>query len=334
MKHQILGKQVRVVIDRALGSKHPTHDLVYPINYGYVEGILGGDGEEQDVYILGIDHPVTAFTGMIIAVVKRLDDVEEKWVAAPFGMQFTKEEIEQQLYFQECYFHHELICLDNYPQRPQAVIFDMDGLMIDSERVTFEGYVIECEKRGYVMQESFYRNILGLPRPSIYRVFREQFGEAFPIEEIIEKVHQYMAMVFKTKGVPIKPGLIELLTYLKQEGIKTMVATSSDRQRVDTILSSAKLDGYFNDSICGDEIKRGKPFPDVFLTACEKLGVSVEQAIVLEDSQAGIQASYAAGIPVICVPDMKQPDPEYVEKATFIMPSLYDILAYIKQLDA
>ena len=106
----MIGKTVKVIIDRPLGSYHPKHkDLYYPVNYGYIEGIIAPDGEEQDVYILGVNEPVEEFTGKIIAIIKRLDDVEEKWVVAPENMTFTKEEIMKQVEFQEKYFKTEII---------------------------------------------------------------------------------------------------------------------------------------------------------------------------------------------------------------------------------
>ena len=97
-------KIVQVIIDRQLGSKHPDYDMIYPVNYGYVEGIFAGDGEEQDAYILGIDEPLSEFEGNLIAIVHRLNDNEDKWVVAPDGMNFTEDEIRQQLHFQEQYF--------------------------------------------------------------------------------------------------------------------------------------------------------------------------------------------------------------------------------------
>ncbi len=96
---------VKVIVDRPMGSVHPKHDdLIYPINYGYVEGIIAGDGEEQDVYILGVDKPLKEFVGKVIAIIHRKDDVEDKWVVVPEGVQYTKDEIAEQVRFQEQYF--------------------------------------------------------------------------------------------------------------------------------------------------------------------------------------------------------------------------------------
>lgn len=106
----MLSKIVRVIVDRPLGSRHPNHnDIIYPVNYGYVEGVFAPDGEEQDVYVLGIDRPVKEYVGKVIAIVHRFDDIEDKWVVAPEGAYYTKEEIINQIAFQEKFFNYEII---------------------------------------------------------------------------------------------------------------------------------------------------------------------------------------------------------------------------------
>ncbi len=105
----MIGKIVTVTMDRPLGSRHPKHpDMIYPVNYGYVEGVMAPDGDWQDAYVLGINVPLETFTGKIIAIIHRFDDAEEKWVTAPEGMTFTKEEIEKAVHFQEQYFKSEV----------------------------------------------------------------------------------------------------------------------------------------------------------------------------------------------------------------------------------
>ena len=105
----VIGKVVKVIVDRPLGSRHPEHKaLYYPINYGFVEGVMAPDGEEQDAYILGVYVPIKEFTGKIIAVIHRHNDVEEKWVIAPEGVSFTVNEVFEQVKFQEQYFDSEI----------------------------------------------------------------------------------------------------------------------------------------------------------------------------------------------------------------------------------
>ena len=106
----MIGRIVTVTIDRPLGSCHPKQpDIYYSVNYGYIEGIIAPDGEEQDAYILGVDIPLQTFTGEVIAVIHRKDDVENKWVVAPEGLTFSQEEIEELTRFQERYFDSEVI---------------------------------------------------------------------------------------------------------------------------------------------------------------------------------------------------------------------------------
>lgn len=214
----------------------------------------------------------------------------------------------------------------------KAIIFDMDGLMIDSERVTFECYQERLKDMNLTMDEEFYKTLLGKPIKGIYQRFYDVYGNDFPIQNVIQDVHQLMAERFETEGVPVKKGLVKLLHYLKDNNYKTIVATSSNRDRVDKILAQAKITEFFDDSICGDEVTKGKPNPEVFLKSCQKLGVNVDEAIVLEDSEAGIQASYDANIKVICIPDMKYPEKQYEEKTFKILKDLTEVTVYLKSL--
>ena len=215
----------------------------------------------------------------------------------------------------------------------RAVIFDMDGLMIDSARMAYEGYVVECAKLGLTMDRGFYQTVMGTTVAVAAQKFYDRFGSSFPLGELVDTVLSHMDDRFEKEGVPLKKGLKELLTYLKANGYKTVVATSSTRDRVDKILQMAGLTGYFDDLICGDEVEKGKPDPEVFLRACQKAGVQPQDALVLEDSEAGIQAAFSAGIPVICVPDMKYPQKEDEEKTDMIVDSLLDVLELLQRID-
>lgn len=108
--HTIIGTTVRGTVDRPLGSTHPRFpDMIYPVNYGFVEGVMGGDGQEQDVYVLGTDKPLKTFEGKVIAVYHRLNDVEDKWIVSLDGTDYTDEEILQAIRFQEQYYEGELV---------------------------------------------------------------------------------------------------------------------------------------------------------------------------------------------------------------------------------
>ena len=212
----------------------------------------------------------------------------------------------------------------------KAVIFDMDGLMIDSERVTYNEYVKKLAQLGHHdFTEELYRNCLGKNKQGICQVFIDHYGQDFPMTEVWDDVHVWIDESLR-QYVPKKKGLVELLEYLKANNYKTIVATSSGRARVDEILKNADLTKYFDDTICGDEVTHGKPHPEIFLTACQKLDVKPEEALVLEDSEAGILAAYDGRIDVICVPDMKYPEQQFVEKVTKIVDSLDEVIDYLK----
>ena len=212
----------------------------------------------------------------------------------------------------------------------RAVIFDMDGLMIDSERVTYECFRKYLKDKDMDMTEEFYITLLGQTIKVCKQKVLDQFGKDFPYEDCVNQVHEMLDERLLIEGVPIKKGLIELLKYLKENHYKMIVATSSERIRVDKILKNAGILEFFNDSICGDEVENGKPNPEVFLKSCEKLGVRVDEALVLEDSEAGIQAAFDGGIKVICVPDMKYPEEKYKKMATLVCDDLSEAETYIK----
>ncbi len=105
----MIGSTVRVIVDRPIGTYHPKHkNIYYSVNYGYIPGIMASDGEEQDAYILGINEPIKEFEGKVIAIIHRIDDVEDKWIVAPNGVSLTKDEIMQKVAFQEQFFETEI----------------------------------------------------------------------------------------------------------------------------------------------------------------------------------------------------------------------------------
>ena len=212
----------------------------------------------------------------------------------------------------------------------KAVIFDMDGLMIDSERVTYRCYREVMGEMNYDISLDFYTTLLGKNVAWATEKFAQAYGKDFPFPEVLKNVHIRMNDIFETEGVPVKKGLVELLDYLKTNNYKTIIASSSSRNRVLHITEMAGILKYFDDAICGDEVTQSKPHPEIFLNACKKLGVEPSEALVLEDSEAGILAAHNAAIKVICIVDMKYPDKEYEEKTYQILESLDQVIDLLK----
>lgn len=212
----------------------------------------------------------------------------------------------------------------------KAVIFDMDGLMIDSEKATFKAFQEVLKRQNETMDEDFYKTMLGKPERDNVGKLQERYP-TLDILKLIEDTYIYVGEDFENNGVPLKKGLVDLLVFLKENNIKTMIATSSLRKRLNKIIKDANIEQYFDNTISGDEVTNGKPNPEVFLTACKKLGVETNEAIVLEDSMAGISAAYSGNIPVICIPDMMYPSLEFSSKTLSVEDDLHAVIDYIKK---
>lgn len=213
----------------------------------------------------------------------------------------------------------------------KAVIFDLDGLLIDSEVISFKlikellgEYGVTCTLEDYAQKYSgktAARNIANMI---------EEYSLPWDLQTGLDRVFAREKELL-ADGVDLKAGAKELLAYLKENNYKIALATSSVPDRAINILKQHEIDCYFDAYVFGPEVEKGKPYPDVFLKACEKINERPEDCLVLEDSEAGIQAAYAAKIPVICVPDMKRPNQTYVEMTMRILKSLHEVIAVLQE---
>ena len=208
----------------------------------------------------------------------------------------------------------------------KTVIFDLDGLLVNSELMTYEFYKrILAEKEIDFPLKTYTDVYCGRTAVRNLTELIENYDLPFDVEKGLELTHEAEKEYLSTKGVPLKKGAKELLDFLKNKDYGIYLASSSGKERAHTILSGNGIDGYFDGGVFGDEIEHSKPAPDVFLKAKEKAGARAEECLVLEDSDAGIHAAYAAGIPVICIPDLKQPSEESRKMAKLVLPSLLDV---------
>lgn len=211
-------------------------------------------------------------------------------------------------------------------QQIKAVIFDMDGLLIDSEMIWYQLYqeLLAPYGKGFSV-EDYARNYSGKVAIENLAAMVRRFDVPLTAETALNQIMKWEKKYLE-KGVSLKDGARELLVYLKDHQYKIALATSSARERAMQILTGNQIEGYFEEMVFGPEIKRGKPFPDVFLMAAQKLGEKPENCLVLEDSEAGIQAASAADMPVICIPDMKKPGDVYVQMTTQVCRSLHEVI--------
>lgn len=197
-----------------------------------------------------------------------------------------------------------------------AVIFDMDGLMFDTERISTPAWQKAGADLGYLIPESLIFSTIGVTGEGTEAIHMNHFGADYPYAEVNRRKKENLQRHIEEHGLPIKKGLLELISFLRQKSLPTAVATSSSRAIVFFYLGKAWLADGFDVVICGDEVARGKPLPDIFLKAAEKLGVPPGECLVLEDSENGIRAAHAAGTIPVLIPDLREV-PEKVQKLAF-----------------
>jgi HAD superfamily hydrolase (TIGR01509 family) len=216
----------------------------------------------------------------------------------------------------------------------QAVIFDMDGLMLDSETLGRQIWSRALAERGYALADGAYLRLIGRTLRDVALILGEVFGADFPFDEVYAQRQRYYEEHIARHGIPLKPGLLELLDFLDQRGIPRAVASSTRREFALLKLSSAGVLGRFNAVACGDEVVNGKPAPDVFLEAARRLGIPPQYCLALEDSEAGVRAAHAAGMVVVMIPDLKPPTAELERLAYRILSTLADVIPLMGETGA
>jgi HAD superfamily hydrolase (TIGR01509 family) len=190
----------------------------------------------------------------------------------------------------------------------KGVVFDMDGLMFDTEHLTMDGWDYAAKELGFSIPKDIQLQVIGLAEKYTKRVFEEYFGEDFNFYETKRLRINYVTSYIEKNGIPIKKGLIELLDYLKANGYMIAVATSTNKERANFYFDKAGISGYLDAVVCGDMIENSKPEPDIYLKAGELIGIPPQECLALEDSPIGILSAYRAGMKPVMIPDLVQAD--------------------------
>ena len=206
---------------------------------------------------------------------------------------------------------------------PFAIIFDVDGLLLDTEWIARKAWRRAMSERGYTLTDVFYLNLVGRTQEDSMPIMRNKYGQDFPFEEVYADRRQYILDHVRQHGINDRPGARPLLDHLQEQGVRMAVGSASPSDYSHEKLALTQLDGYFEVTVFGDEVPNGKPAPDIFLEAANRLNMPPENCIVLEDSSAGVRAAHAAGMQVIMVPDLVQPDDELRAIALAVLPDLY-----------
>lgn len=203
-----------------------------------------------------------------------------------------------------------------------AVIFDMDGLLIDTETLYCQSWQRAAADCGFVITPHFYERLVGRSRADALQIVLEHFGDQVPMPDFHERVLHYETVCFAEAPIPVKPGAWDMIAAVDAHALPKALATSTHRPAARQRLVRTGLDRHFHITVTGDEVQRPKPAPDIYLAACERLGVSPRDVLAFEDSEPGVQAAHAAGVTVIMVPDFKAPSLEIQARTARVFPSL------------
>ena len=214
----------------------------------------------------------------------------------------------------------------------KAVIWDMDGTLFDTENLVMEICTEIFEEMGYARAREVIHRCIGRNVRDSNAIIKEEYGEDFPIEEFRKRKAERFAAHLKEHGLPPKLGVQESLSWIGERGIPMAVASGSDHAKILHFLELAGLKDRFSVIVGGDEIKKGKPDPELFLKVSELLDVSPENCIVFEDSSYGIIAAHRAGMQVVLIPDLAQIDDASKVHAHFILQSAEEIPALLENL--
>lgn len=212
-----------------------------------------------------------------------------------------------------------------------AVVFDMDGVIFDSERATMNCWIELAEKYGIKDIVKVYHDCIGVNMQKTREIVFNAYGKDFPYDAYAKEASRMYHEKYDGGRLPMKSGVREILDYLRSNKKKIALASSSPGQTVIAQLKDADILQYFDEIVSGDMVSRSKPEPDIFLTACKKIGVIPERAYAIEDSYNGIRAAYSGRLRPIMVPDILPADDEMREKAEIVVDDLNKVTEYLRE---
>ena len=210
-----------------------------------------------------------------------------------------------------------------------AILFDLDGLMLDTEGIGVESWDHAAIDTGWAVPHPVRRLMIGRPMRAIEALLREHLPAEAPVDALLDRSNFHYHRLLRAQAPRHKPGLLPLLEAVRRQGLPRAVATSSAGPQAAAKLRDAGIDGFFPHVVSGDQVPQGKPHPDIFLEAAARLGVSPALCLVLEDSGPGIRAAHAAGMHRILVPDLHEPEPEVAALAGVVLPSLHHVREWL-----
>lgn len=214
----------------------------------------------------------------------------------------------------------------------KGLVFDMDGLIFDTERIVKRSWDDVGTRLGIEHMGEHIFHTIGFNRERREAYFRTNIREDFPAEEFGEQTRKRFYEIADQEGIAVKPGAGELMAYAKEHGYRLALATSSRRAYAEKLLKEAGLYGYFDGFVFGDMVTHSKPDPEVYLKACAQIGLTPEACIALEDAPAGIRSANGAGLCTCMIPDLVEPEETVRQLADYIFQSLHEVITLLETL--
>lgn len=215
----------------------------------------------------------------------------------------------------------------------KSVIFDMDGLLFDTEIVYYEASQVIADRMGFPYDKELYLQFLGVSDEEVWANYHQIFAEFGKnnVQKFIDDAYEETIKRFSAGEVQLKPGVLELLDFLEKKQIPKAVASSNQRHIIELLLEKNQLSRYFDTIVSAENVQRAKPDPEIFLLAHQYLGTNKHETLILEDSKNGILAASSAEIPVIMIPDLLPPSEELKQKTVAVLNSLHEVPDFIKK---
>ncbi len=192
-----------------------------------------------------------------------------------------------------------------------AFIFDLDGTLIDTEKLYRKYWPMALADYGYELSDERALMLRSLGRPFAPRQFKDWYGEDFDYNLIRQRRKEYVEGHIEKYGIDLRPGVKEILTYLRDKNITVAIATATDPERTAKYLEMTGISEFFTDIICATMVEHGKPAPDIYKYACEKLNKKPSECFAVEDAPNGVKSAYSAGLKVIFIPDQAPSDDSF-----------------------
>jgi HAD superfamily hydrolase (TIGR01509 family) len=217
-------------------------------------------------------------------------------------------------------------------KKVEAVIFDMDGLMLDTESITKQAFDSAMKAYDYPYEPDLFVDMIGYDKYSTRKILKNNFGQAFPFSKICRKMAEFEEIYIQKNGIPLKKGIVELLTFLEENSIPKGVGTTSNYKKTNENLEITGLKRFFNHIVTGDQVKNRKPAPDIYHNVGLQLGTPAKKCLVLEDSEPGIKSAYAAGMLPVMIPDFKQPSKALKKIIYKVLPDHFAVIKLLKTM--